>query len=833
VSKTKSILGCIVAMLLVLSSAVGALADPKVWREQGPGPTLFDSNTVVPPNSPVSGAINAIAPSPTNPDLLYVGTVNGGIWKTINATAESPAWTPLTDKHLPALSINSLAISPVRSDTLFAGTGSTSSLAFEGSPGFGVARSTNGGKSWTVLASSTFAGRQINNIVPTTLSGGEVVLAASLRDRVGTSDHSGVYRSTDKGNSFTRISGNGISSLPDAGVSSLVGDPSNASRFYAGVQSRFGGGSGAGVYRSDDGGLTWAAMNTGLIGHTDSFRILLSVHNSTDNNVLYAAIISNSTFRLSGVFRSTDQGGSWVAMGVPTPDIFPGAQGTIHGALLAHPTDPNVVFIGGDRQNGPFPNANGCTTFSANVFRGDAARLPGNPWQSVVCASANGTAPHADSRAMAFDASGNLLHADDGGIYQLLDPDNEASVRRWVAVNGDIRAIELHSVAYDPLSNIVLGGAQDNGASIQTAPGEVTWTQLRGGDGGNVAVDSDQTAHPGTTIRYTSSQFFGFFNRTTWNATNTRVGGLTQVQLRITSGPGTGSTLFQADPNIQFYQPFVLNVIEPSHMLIGTANIYESLNRGDALADLGFTGFFIGDTLGSSPLAYGGRLNGVPNPDVFYVGAGPTIRHRVTRGGPITTLNAYPGGRVRSLVIDPQNFQRVYVLDFFNKVWASLDEGTSWTDLTADLASLSSDVRTIEVVRLEASKHTVLIVGGLGGVFQRKLATDRDGEDENEGEDDGWHTLGKGLPPAFVRDLHYNSANDILVAGTLGRGAWTLPNSFRRKSDRPGTADIQWIEGRAGVPDIRAVEGSSAGEAELNLDAELVPPVAVLRVENE
>ena len=74
-------------------------------------------------------------------------TLTSFIWRTTNATADSPTWTPITDKHLPALSINSLAISPVRSDTLFGGTGSTSSLAREGSPGFGVARSTNGGKS--------------------------------------------------------------------------------------------------------------------------------------------------------------------------------------------------------------------------------------------------------------------------------------------------------------------------------------------------------------------------------------------------------------------------------------------------------------------------------------------------------------------------------------------------------------------------------------------------------------------------------------------------------------------------------------------------------------
>ena len=335
----KSRIGCVGAMLLVLGIAVNALADPKTWLEQGPGPILFDSNTKVPPNSPVSGAINAIAASSTDPDLMYVGTVNGGIWRTTNATDANPTWTPLTDKSLPALSINSLAISPVRSNTLFAGTGSTSSLALEDSPGFGVARSTNGGKSWTVLASSTFTGRRINNIVPTTLDRGNVVLAASLRDGVFTGDHSGVYRSTDMGNSFTRISGAAGSGLPDAGVGSLIADPSNTSRFYAGVQSRFGGGSNAGVYRSDDGGLTWTSVSSGLTGQTNSFRILLSIHNFGSNNVVYAAIINDSTtftFRLSGVFRSTNQGGSWTSMGIPSPTIHPGQQGTIHGAVVAH-----------------------------------------------------------------------------------------------------------------------------------------------------------------------------------------------------------------------------------------------------------------------------------------------------------------------------------------------------------------------------------------------------------------------------------------------------------------------------------------------------------------
>jgi hypothetical protein len=719
------------------------------WVEQGPGPILFESNTRLPPDNPASGAVNAVAPSPTNPNLLYVGTVNGGIWRTTNLTAVDPTWTPLTDQQLPALSIRSLAISPADPNTIFAGTGSSSSLASLGSPGFGVARSTDGGETWTVLAASTFAGKRITSIVPTSLDGGNVVLAST-----DTVPSPGVYRSTDGGNSFNLISGSG--GLPSGSISSLVADPGNPSRFYAGRPTQ-------GIFRSDDGGLTWTSVNTGLTGLSAASRILLSVHNSAGNNVVYAALIGS---QLNGVFRTTDQGGSWTSMGVPSPAIHPGGQGSIHGAIAAHPSDPNVVFISGDRQDGPFPNVNGCNTFNANIFRGNAAQLPANPWQSAVCNGANGTAPHADARAMAFDAAGNLLHADDGSISRLLSPDNQ-SVRQWDAVGRGIRAVEIHSVAYDPLSKVIFGGTQDNGTPIQSGPSEFVWPQLRGGDGGNVAVDTDQTAHPGTTIRYTSSQNFGFFNRTTWDASNNRIGGFTQVQLRITSGPGSGLTLFQFDPNIQFYQPYVLNAIDPTRMLIGTANIYESLNRGDSLTNLGFTGFFIGDFLGSISMAYGGRFNGEANPDVFYVGAGLNIFHRVNIGDPITTLSAYPGARIRGLVIDPLNYRTIYVLDFLNRVWASFDEGGSWSNLTANLPSLSSDIRTIKVVSREAAPNASLIVGGLGGVFQMP----------NPGSPGGnWSVLGRELPPALVRDLQYNVADDVLAAALFGRGASLLPN---------------------------------------------------------
>ena len=746
---------------ILFAAALGtATLFSQVWVAQGPGPTLNGQNEGIPGN-PVSGSIISIATS-TNADLVYVGTTNGGVWKTTNATSATPAWTALTDTQLPALSISSLAISPLDANTLYAGTGSTSSLGLDGSSGFGVAKSTNGGTTWSVLAGATFSTRRIVSIVPTSIGAAatQVVLAATLFDR------GGVYRSADAGSTFTRISGG--SGLPDGGVSQIVADPSNANRFFAGVPSNYLNSGTAGIYVSIDGGANWTLVNGTIPAAilNNSLRILLSVSGGAPNPV-YAMFISNNAAsgiasgHLSGVFRTPDQGATWVSMGLPSPEIFPGGQGSIHGAILAHRIDAAAVFISGDRQNTPFPNVNGCSNFTANVFRGVFTGV--GTWTNAVCSGASGTSPHADSRALAFDANGNVLQANDGGIFRLVSPDAAAGVRSWVSVNNTIQPAEVHSVAYDPLSNVVFAGTQDTGTPIQSAPGNTTWNELIQGDGGVVAVDADQTAHAGTSIRYTSFQRFGSFNRTSWNSANAMIGGFTTVGLNITSGSGAGNTLSAFDANIQFYTPYVLNRIDPSRMLIGTASIYESLNKGDSLANLGFTGQFI------SSLTYGSRLGGVAKPEVFYAGAGASIRHRVTVGGLITTLASYPGSSVRAVVMDPQNYQKVFAVDDASRVWGSFDEGVTWINLTANLPALTSDTRSIEIYSPDTTgKGTVLMVGTITGVFKMN----RPGAAGT-----AWIAMGM-LPHALVRDIHYDYTNNRLVAGLLGRGAWLANDPF-------------------------------------------------------
>jgi hypothetical protein len=747
--------------ILLLAVSHFALAQ---WRPTGPGPAIEgqDEGITSPDGAnPVAGAIESIATSPTDANVVYVGSVNGGVWKTTNAKAASPTWTALTDQALPALSIGSVAISPLNPNLIFAGSAARSSFARIGGANFGIGRSTDGGATWTVVGAAISTG--IRRVLPTSnLQGGnQVVLVAA---------DSGLFRSVDAGLTYTAVT-NGI---PAGSISALADDPGVATRFYAARQGN--------IYRSDDAGATWITPANSGFTVLPTARVLLSVHSSAGTSVVYAAVI-NGSGSLADVYRSVDQGANWTALGVPTPLIFPGGQGSIHGALVADKTDPNVVWISGDRQPanselggvGQFPNPNGAFNYSGNIFRNISGI-----WQVMCCSGANGSSPHADSRAMVFDADGNILYGCDGGIFKLSTP-NLAS-RIWSSVNGNIQVTEAHNAAYDRFPKNFIEGAQDNGTSFQIMTDGFVWRAAEQGDGGRVLADADQTAHAGSSFRYSSSQLFLGFRRRTYNS-NGQLTAATSPALMITAGAGAGQTLRAFDnAGLKFIQPYQLNAINASRMLIGTGNIYESLDRGETLTNLGSAGGSVGSNLGSTPIAYGGRFNGTDVPDVFYVGAGSTIKHRVTTGGAITTIT-YPGGGVRGLVIDPFNYKRVFVLDSAGSVFTSPDEGASWVNITGNLAAVSGQGAAIALANPDSSfNNAILYAAGTKGVFRLTSPTAAG----------TWTSAGTGFPKAVVWSLDYESTSKVLTAGTLGRGVYALsggapvPNSAVSRKNHGG-----------------------------------------------
>ncbi len=679
----------------------------QAWVPLGPAPTR-NGGATVPPNNEVSGAIQSFAPHPTNADILFVGSVNGGVWRTANATAASPTWTALTDT-LPSLSIGAIEFDPGDStrQTLVAGSGRLSSFGAVGGTRIGVLRTTDGGNTWTALGTSTFSNENLLSVA----ARGPVILAAS-DSQWGFGAGSGVFRSTNAGTSFALVSGgSGLSAGP---VSDLVGDPASQNRFFAAVRT-------VGIFRSDTTGATWTNVTGNITGITASTtKIEMAMFNNGATTAVYVAVLNSKA--LESVWRSTNLGASWTQMDTPVP----GGQGDVHFSIATDAANPSLVYIGGQ----------------SGLFRGDALLPRGSQFTSLQGGNASNTTPHPDAREMFCDANGNLLESNDGGIYRRLSPQSNGSP--WVSVIGNLAVCEAHDVAYDSVAHVAMIGTQDNGTHIQISTGSTVWTSISGSDGGDVAIDD--TSSPGQSLRYGSSQDLGGFYRRTYNAANAQVSTAFPALTVLNGGPPIG---------VQYVTPVELNKVDPTHLIIGGSNaVYESLNRGDTVTAL----TPISGTFTRQPIAYGGWLAGTPNPDVLYYGSDSTVKLRTTAGGAVAdTATAFPGGYVQDLVLDRNNWQHVFVAGSAS-VYFSANSGASWTNITGNLTGVGS-LHTLEFFRFNGTD--CVAVGTDLGVycsFVDSLGT--------------WVKLGSGFPNAVVYDMTYNPADSALVASTMGRGVF-------------------------------------------------------------
>jgi len=792
----------------LLSISVGP-----VWTEQGPGPILNGDVQVPAQSNPNTGAVNKVVLDASDPNTAYAATVNGGIWVTHDANTTSssgPSWTPLTDLY-PSLSVTSLATSPLDSATLYAGLGRTSNGAQDGGPEVGILKSTDHGATWQQEdPGSIFNGRRIDFVVPTALSGpnGQIVLAGTAEG-----DGGGVYRSDNGGQTWSRISAPfgqpaGTSGLPSAAVSDLIADPADSRRFYCALVTQPGSTSAApGVFRSDDGGLLWQPVNNNITPAllAGARRIRLGIYLSpfiilpprTRPEILFASV---EDFKkdaqgnpLHAVFRSANQGTTWVSMGAPPYTLDSHGNLTTFDnfeTLAVDPSQIDAVFVGGDDVNTVGP-----------VYRGTYSQSTGvTTWTKVWGDGANTTDPHADARSLQF-LGGNLVRTDDGGIYQLSNPD--LSTRTWSCLNGNLRDTEFYSVAYDSLSNEVIGGAQDNGTSEQTAAGSFTWRTTLGGDGAVVQVDDTRATQ---SYRYFAYYFMGGFFRRSYDASGNP--GATENIGLILDGTG-GQALPQVEKNADgstrmlFTDPYLIDAANPEQMIIGSQDgLFESFDHGQHVTTLGGLNLVSGRYVPAHPLgnttalAYGGfhffnfgpplgRIL-VADPDMLYVGAGGALWVRTSGTGLPVRSMTYPGHfGPRSIVLDPFDDADAYVLDFDRHIYETTDAGATaanWHDVTGNLGQLTTDPRVLALYASRSTPTRVLLVGGgfayasesqnlpAGGVFRAI-----DPSSSNGGPT--WTQFGNGLADAPVQDLRYDATNDVLLAGTKGRGAWTLASA--------------------------------------------------------
>jgi len=779
-------IGALLVAVALLASPAGAGVDTAgVWVPQGPQPInngQVEGPTIT--NGAVVGAIQAVAPHPTNASILYVGGVHGGIWRTSNAAAANPTWTPQIDTATD-LAIGDLAFDPTDAtgNTLVAGVGYQSSFGQGTTALGGVWRTTNGGTTWTLLGDANIQGENVIAVQ----ARGAVLLAGSNRRGQRTD---GVFatlgvgrlmRSIDTGATWTVISGGVGTGLPGGAIYDIVGDPGTAARFYCTV-------AGVGVYRSDDMGATWNNLTSG------SAAINAAMTNANMNNAelavapttgrLYAAVMINGQLNYIGYTDNpTVAAPTWTAMDTPLvtdidgstdgiqPRAKPGSQGGTHFSIVADPTTATTVYVGGDRQDGNavppapsrWPNVIGAQDFSANHWRGDTTVAPTGlvfspQWDHLGHSNAvvqipgggtaSGSAPHADSRGMAFDANGNLVEVDDGGVFRRTQP--ASNLGDWSALHGNLQLTEAHDIAYDTVSNIIMIGDQDTGTAQQTATGSTVWTSVATADGAEVRVDP--TLPAGGSTRYSSIQSMGSFRRQTYNG----AGGFIAQVFPVLAGPPLPAVQFAP----QFKTPYAINAVTSTRMVFGGSNgVFESTDQGATIAAVPGGG----GVNRPDGLAYGGTSGAVPNPDVLYVGSGNSVLIRTTAGGNLVASAAYAGGYVRDIVLDPDDWMTAFVVTQ-TQVWQTIDAGATWTDVTGDLAAAGAvDVKCIEYLRNGA--NDAIAVGTRTGVYTTTEATLG-----------SWDKLGTGMPNARVWDMQFDEADNVLVAATMGRGVWMMSN---------------------------------------------------------
>ena len=291
----------------------------------------------------IGGRVVDIAVDPVAADTIYVAAATGGVWKSADRGARFTSIWPAANPQ----SMGALVITP--NGTLFAGTGEANpgggSITYGGG---GIFRSVNGGVTWqrVGLANSGAIGRLV--IDPTNP---QRIFAAVTGRLYNPGGQRGVYESTDGGSTWRRVLAGDNSTT---GAVDLAIDPTNPNRVFASMWDhlrepdlRTYGGVGSGVYRSTDGGSTWQRLTNGLPPPSATIgRIGIAVAPSNPQRVFAIVIQTGGLFQ--GLYRSDDGGDSWTQL--PNSSALSAAQSTYgwwFGRIWVDPANQNHVFGAG------------------------------------------------------------------------------------------------------------------------------------------------------------------------------------------------------------------------------------------------------------------------------------------------------------------------------------------------------------------------------------------------------------------------------------------------------------------------------------------------------
>jgi photosystem II stability/assembly factor-like uncharacterized protein len=672
------------------------------------------------------GRTRACAGVPGQPNVFYIGAVNGGVWKTNDY---GRTWHPIFDDQ-PTASIGAIAVAPSDANVVYVGSGEGLQRP-DLSTGDGIYKSTDAGRTWTHLGLRD--GQQIPQIVVDPRNANRLFVAV-LGHPYGPNAERGIFRSTDGGRTFEKV----LYNDENTGGSDVELDPSNPEIVYATLwEARQGpwenaawSGTGGGIFKSTDGGTTWRRLTQGLPEDVTQANVAVAPSRARR---LYASVAIG---RSVGIYRSDDAGESWVRA---TDDARP--AGRIGGGDLPVPVvDPK--------------NADIVYSASTVTWRSTDA---GKTWIGIR------GAPGGDDYQNIWINPNHpeimLLASDQGAIVTVNGGES------WSSWYNQPTAQMYHVAADNAFPYRVCSGQQESGSACVSSrgnDGQITfreWHPAGLDEYGYAAPDplDPEIVYGGRITRY---------DRRTGQTEN-----IAPKPLRS----GDYRTLRTA--------PVLFSPVDP-HVLYFAANtLWKTRDGGRSWQqispDLSRKTWDVPASIGKYRKEASARPSqrGV----IYTVAASPIDANRIWAGTDDGLIHVTSDGGLhwkdvtpalltawaKVSIIDAGHFDAATAYAAVNTfrlddlrphIYRTHDGGRTWTEITNGIP----DGATVNVVREDPKRKGLLFAGSEREVY---VSFDDGGE---------WQSLRLNMPATSIRDVIIK--DDDLVAGTHGRGFWILDN---------------------------------------------------------
>jgi photosystem II stability/assembly factor-like uncharacterized protein len=720
---------------------------------------------------------------------IYAGYATSGVWKTDD---DGKTWQSIFDDQATP-SIGDLAVAPSNPDILWVGTGEAN-LFRASMAGVGIYKSTDAGQTFTHmgLADTQTIGRIL--VHP---KNPDIVYVAASGHGWTDNEMRGVFKTTDGGKTWAKI----LYKSPRTGAWDLVMDPTNPDVIYASMWQRIRrkwsdprvepGYDEGGVFKTTDGGRTWAEASAGLPAPEHRGRIGIDISLSNPK-VLYALVdnyepgrparegerdayrrpVSEPRIKAAEIYRTDDAGKSWRKVSESNDTMISrhsGTYGWVFGQIRVDPRDENTIY-----------------SLGINLYKS----TDGGKTLTEIARDI-----HSDHHGLWLDPKDPqiIYSANDGGFYQSAD-----NGKTWTFAN-TAGGAQFYNVTLDTSSPpYAYGSIQDHHSHrgrIDITKGRdsippVEWERTAGGEGSHHAIDPRNP-----NIVY-SQFFYGNFSRDDLSIPPPQRG------RRGGGGEGAGQAARGNQPakpqgpqrttdirpegeghRAQWMAPVTLSPHDPDTVYLGFQYVFRSTNRGDEWEKIS------PDLTSNDPKQMLPRSSSeIPYQTITALEESPRVKGLIYAGTDDGKLHVtrdagktwtdltpnVPSRRWYSRVIPSQHADNVVYItqrgreddDFAPYIYKSTDGGKTFTSLVGNIPA-----GPVNVIREDPKDPNTLYVGTEFGAFISK-----DGGQK-------WEVLGGGLPSTQVSDLIYHPRDNIIVISTYGHGVWAL-NAARLTASR-------------------------------------------------